>query len=83
MAWKLNWTCHWLYANDDGNVLDKKICIGKKNIKTPLVASKEVGLEMNAEKTKCSSCLPDECLKPANKSFSLRVNIYIYLFICE
>jgi hypothetical protein len=39
MALKLNGKCYWLYTNDDDNVLDKKICIGKKNIKALLVAS--------------------------------------------
>jgi len=38
MAWKLNGTCHCLYTNDDDNILDKKICIGKKNVKALLVA---------------------------------------------
>jgi hypothetical protein len=39
MAWELNGTHHWLYTNYDDNVLDKKICIGKENIKALLVAS--------------------------------------------
>jgi hypothetical protein len=39
MAWKLNGTCHWLCTSDDYNVFDKKVCIGKKNIKAVLVAS--------------------------------------------
>jgi len=39
MAWKLNGACHWLYTSVDDNVFDKKICIGKKNIKALLVTS--------------------------------------------
>lgn len=40
-----------VYTNND-NLLDKNICIGRKNTEALLVASYEVGLELNAENTK-------------------------------
>lgn len=53
MAWKFNAACCCQYTNCNDDVLDKKLCIGKKSIKALLVASQEDGLEMNVEKTKC------------------------------
>ena len=39
MAWKLNAACCCLYTSYNDDVLDKKLCIGKKSIKALLVAS--------------------------------------------
>jgi hypothetical protein len=43
-----------VYA-DDVNLLDDNIDTIKKNTETLIDASKEVGLEVNTEKTKCMS----------------------------
>jgi len=48
----LNGTHHILICADDVNLLEKNIHIIKKNTETLLDASKEVGIEGNAEKTK-------------------------------
>jgi hypothetical protein len=49
---KLNGTCHLLAYADDVNVLGDNIDTIKKNMETLIDASKEVGLEINIEKTK-------------------------------
>jgi hypothetical protein len=49
---KLNGTQHLLVYADDVNILDDNINTIKKNRQTLIGASKEVGLEVNAEKTK-------------------------------
>jgi hypothetical protein len=50
---KLNGTTHQLLAyTDDVNLLADNISTIKKNTETLIDASKEVGLEINAEKTK-------------------------------
>jgi hypothetical protein len=49
---KLNGTHQLLAYADDVNLLGNKINIIKKNTKTLIDASKEVGLEINVEKTK-------------------------------
>jgi hypothetical protein len=51
IGWKLDGTHCLVYTNND-NLLDKNICIGRKNTEALLVASYEVGLELNAENTK-------------------------------
>jgi hypothetical protein len=49
---KLNVTHHLLLCADD--VLRDNMCTIKKNTETLIDANKEVGLEVNAEKTKYS-----------------------------
>jgi hypothetical protein len=49
---KLNWTHQLLVCADDVNLLGDDIETIKKNTQTLIDASKEVGLEVNAEKTK-------------------------------
>jgi hypothetical protein len=49
---ELNGTHQLLVCVDDVNLLDDKINTMKKNTQTSIDASKEVGLEVNAEKTK-------------------------------
>jgi hypothetical protein len=49
---KLNWTHHLLAYADDVNLLGDNIVAIKKNTGTLIDASKEVGLEINVEKTK-------------------------------
>jgi hypothetical protein len=49
---KLNWTHQFLAYADDVNLLADNIDIINKNTQTLIDASKEVGLEVNAEKTK-------------------------------
>jgi hypothetical protein len=49
---KLNGTHQLLLYADDVNILGRNIHSVKKNTDALLVASKEIGLEVNAEKTK-------------------------------
>jgi biotin operon repressor len=49
---KLNWTFHLLVYSDDMNVLGDKLSTTKKNTESLIDASKDVGLEIDAEKTK-------------------------------
>jgi hypothetical protein len=51
---KLNGTHHLLAYDDDDNIVGESIENIKKNIKTLLGASKEVGLEVNPEKINIS-----------------------------
>jgi hypothetical protein len=48
---KLNGTHHLMVYADDVNLMSDNIDIIKKNKETLIDASKEVGLEVNAEKT--------------------------------
>jgi hypothetical protein len=50
---KLNGTHQLLAYADDVNLLGDNTDTMKKNTETLIVASKEVGLEINVEKTKC------------------------------
>jgi hypothetical protein len=50
---KLNWTGQLVAYADDVNLLRGNIVTINKNTETLIEASKEVGLEINAEKTKC------------------------------
>jgi hypothetical protein len=49
---KLNGTYQLLICADDVNLLDDNIDTVKKNTETSIDTSKEVGLEVNTEKTK-------------------------------
>jgi hypothetical protein len=49
---KLNGTHQLLVYADDGNTLGGSVHDIKKNTEALVVASKEIGLEVNAEKTK-------------------------------
>jgi hypothetical protein len=49
---KLNGTCQLFVYADDVNLLGGNINIVKRNTETLIDASKEVGIEVNAEKTK-------------------------------
>jgi hypothetical protein len=48
---KLNGTTHQLLANADVNLLEDSIDTAKKNTETLIDVSKEIGLEINIEKT--------------------------------
>jgi hypothetical protein len=57
VALKLNGTYQLLVYADDVNLLGDSINIIKKNTKTLIDVSGEVGLEVNTEKTKYMLCL--------------------------
>jgi hypothetical protein len=52
---KLNWTHQRMAYTDDMNLLGDNLDIIRKNTETLIDASKEIGLEMNVEKTKYMS----------------------------
>jgi hypothetical protein len=58
---KLNGTLQPLIYADDSNILGASIHTVMKNTEALLIACKEIGLEVNAEKTKCSQVLRSEC----------------------
>ena len=49
---KLNGTHHILVYADDGNILEGNVHNVQKNAETLVVSSKEIGLEVSADKTK-------------------------------
>ena len=57
---KLNGTHQLLVYADDVNILGESIDTIMKNIKALLVGSKEIGLEVNADKTKYMVMFPDK-----------------------
>jgi hypothetical protein len=57
---KLNVTHQFLVYADDVNILDGSIYTTRKNTEALLIASKEIGLEENAEKTKHMVMLRDQ-----------------------
>jgi len=48
---KLNWMPGLVYT-DDINILEGSVCTLKKNTDALVIGSKEIGLEVNADKTK-------------------------------
>jgi hypothetical protein len=80
----LNGTHQLLAYADDVNLLGDNIDTVKKNTETLIDASKEVGLEINVEKTKCmllshhQNAGQNRDIKIASKSFE-NVSQFIYL----
>jgi hypothetical protein len=81
---KLNGTHQLLVYADDVNILDRSIHTIKKHTEALVVASKEIGLEVNAEKTKYMVMSRDQNagqnhnIKIDNKSFE-RLEQFKYL----
>jgi hypothetical protein len=81
---KVNGTHQLLAYTDDVNLLGDNTDAIKKNKETLIDASKEVGLEINVEKTKYKSLFCQQCagknqdMKTANRSFE-NVSQYNYL----
>ena len=81
---KLNGTYQLLLYADDVNILEGSPCTIKKNAKALVAASKETGLEVNADKTKCMFMFRDQNARQshniniANSSFE-RVEEFKYL----
>jgi len=82
---KLNGTHQLLVYADYVNILDVSVHTVKENTEALVVASKETGLEVNADKTKCMSMSRDQSaagrshsMKTDNSSFE-RVEEFKYL----
>jgi len=58
---ELNGTRQFMFSTDDANLLGENINTVKKNTEALLDARKEVGLEVNTEKTMCMFVLPPKC----------------------
>jgi hypothetical protein len=88
MGLKLSWTHHLLFCAEDVNLLRDNIETMKKNTETLIEFSKEVGLEINAEKTKYKHILlsyhqnagQNHDIKIANRSYE-NVSQFKYLRI--
>jgi len=81
---KLNGTHQFLVYADDVNILGGSVHTVKENADALVVASKEIGLEVNADKTKYmvmsrnQNAGQSHGMKPDNSSFE-RVNEFKYL----
>jgi hypothetical protein len=67
----LNGTHRFLVYGDDVNILDRNIHTIKKNAEALVVASKEIGLEVNADKTKYMVMSRDQ---DAGRSHIMKIN---------
>ena len=73
---KLNGTCQLLVYADDVNILGGSIHTIQNNTEALVITSKELGLEVNAEKTKCMVMSRDQNARQnintetGNKSFA-------------
>jgi hypothetical protein len=81
---KLNGTNQLLAYADDINTVGENIDTIKKNTQALFYASKEVGLEVNTEKTKCmlmsrsQNVGKEHSMKIANRSFEVRQSSNIW-----
>jgi len=81
---KLNGTHQLLAYADDVNILGRSVCAVKENAEALVVAAKEIGLEVNADKTKYMVMSRDQnggrthSMKIDNSSFE-RVDEFKYL----
>jgi len=81
---KFSGTHHLLVYADDVNILGRSVHTIKKNTKTLLIGSKEIVLEVNADKTKYMVTSGDQNkgrshnIRTDNSSFA-RVEEFIYL----
>jgi len=81
---KLNGTHQLLAYADDVNILGRSVDTVKKNAKALVAATKEIGLEVNAHKTKCMTISRDQnagrihSMKTGNSSTE-RVEEFKYL----
>ena len=82
---KLNGTHQLLAYADDGNILGGSVHTVKENAEALVVATKEIGLEVNADKTKYMIMSRDQnagrshCMKTDNSSSIERVEEFKYL----
>jgi len=84
-GWKLNDAHQLLVYADDVNILGGSVHTIKKNAEALVVASKEIGLEVNADKTTYMVISRDQdggqshIIKTDNSSFARRVEEFKYL----
>jgi len=64
---KLNGTHQLLAYADDVNILGGSIHTVEENAEALVVATKEIGLEVNADKTKCTVMSPDQNARRSHK----------------